>query len=72
MERMDLGQIIALLKHCPKDNPLRFDFGALVPTTCDSYRGFRRRTIAKSMWICLRVVTRWALASVMCSMALLN
>ena len=49
MERMDLGQIIALLKHCPKDNPLRFDFGALVPTTCDSYRGFRRRTIAKSM-----------------------
>lgn len=39
-ERLNLGELIDLLKKRPKKEPVRFDFGWLVPTKCDSYRGY--------------------------------
>jgi hypothetical protein len=40
MERLNLGQLIDLLKKCPPKNYVRFDFGGISPTHCDSYRGY--------------------------------
>jgi len=37
---VNLGELIDLLKVRPKDHYIRFDFGNLVPTKCDSYRGY--------------------------------
>ena len=40
MQRLNLGELIDLLKTRPKKEPVRFDFGWLVPTACQSYRGY--------------------------------
>ena len=40
MGRLNVGQLIALLKERPKDESVQFDFGGIAPTKCANYRGY--------------------------------
>jgi len=40
MERLNLGELIDLLKTQPQNEMCWFNFGGVSPTTCASYRGY--------------------------------
>lgn len=40
MRRLNLGELIDLLKRCPQKDLVKFDFGSTTPGQCDSYRGY--------------------------------